>query len=269
LNIVVCMKSVPETTAEKRLLPDGTLDRDSVPPVINPWDEYAIEESLRIRESGDGSGEVVLLCMGPEGSTETIRKGLAMGADRAVLIADPALHGSDMWATASVLAAALKNMQYDLIMFGSQSTDAGGGVVYNIIAEMLGLPAVTWINEIQIADGLNSAKPKNLRGKRGSDVGYDVVEAPLPAIASVTQTANEPRYPSLPGIMKAKKKEIATMTLGDLGIDASQVGLAGARTAVTGSERPQATRQKQIVKAEDPETTAKLIADFLESRKLI
>src|SRR3954470_7197563 len=148
MNIVVCMKSVPETTAEKRLSPDGTLDRASVPAVINPWDEYAIEEALRIRENGDGSGEIVLLCMGPDGSTETIRKGLAMGADRAVLVTDPALHGSDMWATASVLAAALKKLQYDLIMFGSQSTDAGGGLVYNMVAEMLGLPAITWINEI-------------------------------------------------------------------------------------------------------------------------
>jgi electron transfer flavoprotein beta subunit len=262
LNIVVCMKSVPETTAEKRLLPDGTLDRDSVPAVINPWDEYAIEEALRIRENGDGSGEIVLLCMGPDNSTETIRKGLAMGADRAVLVSDPALHGSDMWATASVLAAALKSMQYDLIMFGSQSTDAGGGVIYNMVAEMLGLPAVTWINEITVEGG-------RVLGKRGSDVGYDVVEAPLPAIASVTQTANEPRYPSLPGIMKAKKKEIAAMALSDLGIDASQVGTAGAKTTVTGQERPQTARQKQIVKAEDPETTAKVIADFLESRKLI
>lgn len=262
MNIVVCMKSVPDTTAEKRLLPDGTLDRESVPPVINPWDEYAIEEALRLRESGAATGEIVLLCMGPDGSTETIRKGLAMGADRAVLVTDPALHGSDMWATASVLASALKKLQYDLIMFGSQSTDAGGGLIYNMVAEMLGLPAVTWINEISVQGG-------KVRGRRGSDVGYDIVEAPLPAVASVTQTANEPRYPSLPGIMKAKKKEIATWGLSDLGIDPSQVGLVGAKTAVTGSERPQATRQKQIVKAEDPATTATLIADFLESRKLL
>src|SRR5438477_11595642 len=160
------MKSVPETTAEKRLLPDGTLDRQSVPAIINPWDEYAIEEALRIRENGDRSGEITLLCMGPETSTETIRKGLAMGADRAVLVSDPALHGSDMWATASVLAEALKKMQYDLVMFGSQSTDAGGGVVYNIVAEMLGLPAVTWINEMELAEG-------KVRRKRGSDIGYD------------------------------------------------------------------------------------------------
>jgi electron transfer flavoprotein beta subunit len=262
LNIIVCMKSVPETTAEKRLLPDGTLDRESVPAVINPWDEYAIEEALRLRENGDGSGEIVLLCMGPNGSTETIRKGLAMGADRAILVSDPALHGSDMWATASVLAAALKGQQFDLAMFGSQSTDAGGGLVYNIVGEMLGLPAVTWINEITVEGG-------KVRGKRGSDVGYDVVEAPLPAIVSVTQTANEPRYPSLPGIMKAKKKEIANLALSDLGIDPGQVGMGGARTIVTGTERPQATRQNQIVKAEDPETTAKVIADFLESKKLI
>src|SRR5437762_2974336 len=162
------MKSVPDTTAEKRLLPDGTLDRDSVPAIINPWDEYAIEEALRIREEGDGSGEIVLLCMGPDASTETIRKGLAMGADRAVLVTDPSLHGSDMWATASVLASALKTLQYDLILFGSQSTDAGGGVVYNMVGEMLGLPAVTWINEIKVEGG-------KVRGKRGSDVGYDVV----------------------------------------------------------------------------------------------
>ncbi|HEY0070347.1 MAG TPA: electron transfer flavoprotein subunit beta/FixA family protein [Chloroflexia bacterium] len=262
MNIVVCMKSVPDTTAEKRLLPDGTLDRASVPAVINPWDEYAIEEALRIRESGDGTGEIVLLCMGPENSTETIRKGLAMGADRAVLVTDPALRGSDMWATASVLAAALKTLQFDIVMFGSQSTDAGGGIIYNAVAEMLGLPAVTWINEVSVQDG-------RVRGKRGSDVGYDVVEAPVPCVVSVTQTANEPRYPSLPGIMKAKKKEVATHDLGSLGIDASEVGLAGAKTQVTGTERPQTARANQVLKVEDPAATAAAIADFLETKKLI
>ncbi|HYP18855.1 MAG TPA: electron transfer flavoprotein subunit beta/FixA family protein [Chloroflexia bacterium] len=262
MNIVVCMKSVPDTTAEKRLLPDGTLDRASVPAVINPWDEYAIEEALRIRESGAATGEIVLLCMGPENSTETIRKGLAMGADRAVLVADPALHGSDMWATARVLAAALKTLQFDIVMFGSQSTDAGGGIIYNAVAEMLGLPAVTWINEVTVQGG-------KVRGKRGSDVGYDVVEAPVPCVVSVTQTANEPRYPSLPGIMKAKKKEIASHNVSSLGIDASEVGLPGARTQVTGTERPQTARANQVLKAEDPAATAAAIADFLESKKLI
>jgi electron transfer flavoprotein beta subunit len=262
MNIVVCMKSVPETTAEKRLLPDGTLDRNSVSPVINPWDEYAIEEALRLRESGAASGEIVLLCMGPENSTETIRKALAMGADRAVLVSDPALHGSDYFATARVLAEALRKIPFDLVMFGSQSTDAGGGVIYNIVAELLGLPALTWINEITAEGG-------KVRGRRMSDVGYDVVEAPLPAIASLTQTKNEPRYPSLPGIMKAKKKEIAPMSLGDLGIPAGEVGLAGARTTVTGQERPQTERARQVVKADDPAAAAVAIADFLESRKLI
>jgi electron transfer flavoprotein beta subunit len=262
MNIVVCIKSVPDTTAEKRLLPDGTLDRASVPAVINPWDEYAIEEALRLREGGAASGEIVLLCMGPEASTETIRKGLAMGADRAVLVTDPALHGSDYFATARVLAEALRKVPFDLAMFGSQSTDAGGGVIYNIVAELLGLPAVTWINEIEVAGG-------KVRGKRGSDVGYDWVEAPLPAIASVTQTAHEPRYPSLPGIMKAKKKEIATMGIADLGMDAGEVGLSGAGTAVAGSERPQSARARQIIKADDPAATAVAIADFLENRKLI
>ncbi|MDQ3706361.1 MAG: electron transfer flavoprotein subunit beta/FixA family protein [Chloroflexota bacterium] len=262
MNIVICMKSVPDTTAEKRLLPDGTLDRASVAAVINPWDEYAIEEALRIRESGAATGEIVLLCMGPENSTETIRKGLAMGADRAVLVSDPALHGSDMWATARVLAAALKTLQFDIVMFGSQSTDAGGGIIYNAVAEMLGLPAVTWINEVSVQGG-------KVRGKRGSDVGYDVVEAPVPCVVSVTQTANEPRYPSLPGIMKAKKKEIANHNVASLGIDASEVGLSGARSQVTGTERPQTARANQVLKAEDPAATAAAIADFLESKKLI
>jgi electron transfer flavoprotein beta subunit len=256
------MKSVPETTSEKRLLGDGTLDRASAPAIINPWDEYALEEALRIREAGGIQGEVVLLCMGPENSVETIRKGLAMGADRAVLVSDPALHGSDMWGTARVLASALKAQQFDLVLFGSQSTDAGGGLIYNMVAELLGLPAVTWINEIEVTGG-------KVRGKRGSDVGYDVVEAPLPAVASVTQTAHEPRYPSLPGIMKAKKKEIANLDLAGVGIAAGEVGLAGAKTQVTGQERPQTERARQIIKAEDPNAAAVAIADFLESRKLI
>ena len=262
MNIVVCMKSVPETTAEKRLLPDGTLDREAIPPVINPWDEFAIEEALRMREAGTADGEIVLLCMGPDNSMEAIRKALAMGADRAVLVTDPALHGSDYLATARVLAQALKQIPHDLVMFGSQSSDAGGGMVTNMVAEMLDLPAVTWLTEIEVRDG-------KVRGKRGSDVGYDVVEAALPAIASVSQTANEPRYPSLPGIMKAKKKEVANLGLSDLGIDAAQVGLNGALTAVTGSERPQTARQKQVVKAEDPATTAAMIADFLEGKKFV
>ncbi len=262
MNIVVCMKSVPDTTADKRLLPDGTLDRSAVPAVINPWDEYAIEEALRLRENGAASGEIVLLCMGPESSTETIRKGLAMGADRAVLVTDPALHGSDYFATARVLAETLRKIPFDLIMFGSQSTDAGGGVIYNIVAELLALPAVTWINEIEVSGG-------KVRGKRGSDMGYDWVEASLPAIASVTQTAHEPRYPSLPGIMKAKKKEIATIGLGDLGVASGEVGLGGAGTAVVGSERPQSARARQIIKADDPAAAAAAVADFLESKKLI
>ena len=175
MDIIVCMKSVPETTAEKRLLPDGTLDR-AVTAIINPWDEYAIEEALRIRDANGGSGEIVLLCMGPEASPEVIRKGLAMGADRAILVTDPALHGSDMWATGKVLAEALKQAKYDLIMFGSQSTDAGGGLIYNVVAEMLGIPAVTWINEIEVTGG-------KIRGKRGSDAlkEFDAAVAAIPA----------------------------------------------------------------------------------------
>jgi electron transfer flavoprotein beta subunit len=262
LNIVVLTKLVPDTTADKRLSADGTLDRASIPVVLNPWDEFAIEEALRIKEAA-GGGEVVLLVMAPEqGAQEAIRKALAMGADRAVLISDPALHGTDMWGTGHVLAGALKKLQYDLILSGSQSSDAGGGMIYGMIAAELGLPLVSWINEITVANGM-------VRGKRGSDVGYDVIEAPLPAIASVTQTAHEPRYPTLPNIMKAKKKEIAAWTLADVGVGTDQVGLGAARTAVTGSERPQTQRQTEVVKPASGDEAAKLIADFLERRKLI
>ncbi len=260
MNIIVCMKQVPDTTAEKRLNADGTLDRASVPAVVNPWDEYAIETALRIREAQ--GGEVTLLCMGPENAPETIRRGLAMGADKGVLVTDPALHGSDMWATGYVLAQALKQLQFDLVLFGSQSTDAGGGIVYGIVAELLNLPQVSWVNQIEVGGG-------KVRGQRLSDAGFDIVEAALPALVSITQTPYEPRYPTLPNIMKAKKKELRTWSLADVGVDGGQVGLQAARTAVTGTEKPQTERQVQTYVAEDPEATAKYIADFLAARKLI
>jgi electron transfer flavoprotein beta subunit len=260
LNIVVCMKQVPDTTAEKRLNADGTLDRAAVPAVVNPWDEYAIETALRLREAQ--GGEVTLLCMGPENAPETIRRALAMGADRAVLVTDPALHGSDMWATGYVLAQALKKLQFDMVLFGSQSTDAGGGIVYGIVAEILGLPQISWVNQIEAGGG-------KVRGQRLSDAGFDVVEAALPAVVSITQTPYEPRYPTLPNIMKAKKKELLTWSLADIGVDGGQVGLTAARTAVRGAEKAQTQRQNSVYVAEDPATTATYIADFLAARKLI
>jgi len=260
LNIVVCMKQVPDTTAEKRLTADGTLDRASVPAVVNPWDEYAIETALRIREAQ--GGEVTLLCMGPENAPETIRRGLAMGADKGVLVTDPALHGSDMWATAYVLAQALKKIAFDLVLFGSQSTDAGGGIVYGMVAEMLNLPQISWVNQIEVGGG-------KVRGQRLSDAGFDVVEAALPAVVSITQTPYEPRYPTLPNIMKAKKKEMLTWSLADVGVEAGKVGLAAARTAVAGTEKPSSERTVAIYVADDPAVAATYIADFLAARKLI
>ncbi len=260
MNIIVCIKQVPDTTAEKQLQADGTLDRAGVPAVVNPWDEYAVETALRIREAQ--GGEVTLLCMGPTNAPETIRRGLAMGADKGVLVTDPALHGSDMWATGHVLAQALKKLPFDLALFGSQSTDAGGGIVYGIIAEILGLPQVSWVNQIEVGDG-------KVRGQRLSDTGFDVVEAALPAVVSITQTPYEPRYPTLPNIMKAKKKELRTWSLAEIGVDPGQVGLGAARTAVVGTERPPTGRQTQVYVADDPATTATVIADFLAARKLI
>ena len=263
MKIAVCIKRVPVMETKFAIAADGTrVDEAGLKYDVNDFDLWAIEAALQLKEKNNNAGEVVVISLGPDTAQEQIRKALAMGADRAVLITDPALHGTDMWATGHVLAQALTKLQYDLVLAGSQSSDAGGGMIYGIIAAELGLTQVTWINEITVANGM-------VRGKRGSDVGFDIIEAPLPALASVTQTAHEPRYPTLPNIMKAKKKEIATWTLADVGVDAGQVGLGAARTTVTGTERPQTQRQTEVHKAENGAAAAQYIADFLERRKLI
>ncbi len=258
MNIVVCMKETPDTTADKRFTPDMRLDRGAVPGVINPYDEYGIEEAIAQRDKL--GGEVTLLCMGPARAEDSIRKALAMGVDKAVLVSDPALEGSDIVATAHVLAAALQKIPYDLIIFGQGTTDSNGGMVAVMVAELLGLPALTWAGNLTIEGGKAVIK-------RAHETGYDVVEAPLPCVVSVTQVINTPRYPSLKGIMQAKKKEIASFPLADLGIDAGSVGSAGASTKVDAAARVTLNRTPEIFK--DADNAAVYIADFLAKRKLI
>jgi electron transfer flavoprotein beta subunit len=258
MNIVVCMKETPDTTAEKRFTADLRLDRAAVPGVINPYDEYGIEEALAQKDKL--GGEVTLLCMAPARAEESIRKALAMGVDKAVLITDPALEGSDLPATARVLAAALKKLQFDIIIFGQGSTDSNGGMMVTAVAELLGLPALTWASKLTI-------EASKAVIKRAHETGYDVVEAPLPCVVSVTQVINVPRYPSLKGIMQAKRKELTTYKLADLGIEASSVGSAGAGTKVEAANRVVLNRTPEIFK--DPERAAVYIADYLEKRKLI
>jgi electron transfer flavoprotein beta subunit len=258
VNIVVCMKETPSTTAEKRFTADMRLERRKEDAIINPFDEYTIEEGLRQQEKQ--GGEVVVLCMGPATASETIRKALAMGADRGVLVSDPAVAGSDAIATARVLAAALKKIGFDLALFGSAAADAYGGVVPAAVAEFLGTPLLSFATQLDVAGG-------TAKIQRQAEIGYTVAEAALPALVSVTKAINEPRYPSMKGIMQSKKKPVDTFTLADLGIDGSLVGTSGARERVLGSERVSTQRKGEIYTGNDG--AAQRVLAFLIEQKVL
>src|ERR687886_251233 len=217
MKIAVCVKAVPEQA--RRIDPETKrLDR-SGEPALNPFDTHAIEEALRLK--GDDAGtEVVLVSMGPERALDALRKGLAMGADRVVLISDEGAAGSDLVATSRILAAALEREQPDLVLVGQQSTDGGGASLWAALAERLRRPLISQVAELTTADG-------TVRGKRQTEYGYDVIEAALPAVIAVSDAINEPRYPSLKGIMGAKKKPQETLSLGDLGVEPELAGEIG------------------------------------------
>jgi len=259
MNIVVCVKQVPDTAVERTLKPgDGTLDRASLDGLINELDEYAIEEGLKIAEAH--GGEVTILSMGPAKASESIRKALSMGADKAVHVVDDGLAGSDALATSAALAAALTSVGFDLVILGSESTDARTGVVPAMVAERLGVPQLTLASKVDI-DG------SSVTIRRVTDDGYAVVSASLPAVVSVVEKINEPRYPTFKGIMAAKKKPVQTLTLADLSVDASSVGLANAATAVADFAARPPRAAGVIVKDEgDGGTKA---AGFLAERKFI
>ena len=224
MNIVVCVKQVPDTSVERTLRPeDATLDREAADGLINELDEYAIEEGLQIAEAH--GGEVTVLSMGPGKAAESIRKALSMGAGTAVHLVDDALAGSDALATSYALAQVLSVIGFDLVVLGSESTDARMGVMAAMLAERLGVPQLSLASKVEI-DG------SAIRINRLSADGYHKVEASLPAVLSVVEKINEPRYPSFKGIMAAKKKPVRKMSLADAGIDPARVGLANAATAV-------------------------------------
>jgi electron transfer flavoprotein beta subunit len=263
MNIVVCVKQVPDTWAEKKLSPkDFTLDRGSVDAVINELDEYAVEESLRLAEASGGAGasRVTVLTMGPPGANEAIKKALQMGADEGIHLVDDALHGSDAVATSYALAKVLESIEWDIVIFGSESTDARMSVVPAMVAEQLGRPQVTFANKVEVDSGA-------IRVQRQTEYGYDKVEAALPAVVSVVEKINEPRYPSFKGIMAAKKKPIRTVSVGDAGIEADKVGLDAAASVVESfADRP--PRQSGTVVKDEGDGGAK-IAEFLAAQKFI
>jgi electron transfer flavoprotein beta subunit len=258
MNIVVCVKQVPDTAVERTLTPEGTLDRASLDGLINELDEYAIEEGLKLAEAN--GGEVTILSMGPQKASESIRKALSMGADKAVHVLDDSLAGSDALATSAALAAALTQVGFDLVILGSESTDARTGVVPAMLAERLGVPQLTLASKVDISGS-------DVTIRRVTDDGYAVVSASLPAVVSVVEKINEPRYPTFKGIMAAKKKPVQTLTLADLSVDASAVGLANAATWVNDFAARPPRQAGQIVKDEgDGGTKA---AGFLAERKFI
>jgi electron transfer flavoprotein beta subunit len=259
MNIVVLVKQVPDTWSERTLRPsDNTLDRDAADAVINELDEYAIEEGLRLGEAH--GGEVTILSMGPEKATEAIRKALSMGADKAVHVSDEALRGSDGLVTSAVLATVLGRTGFDLVILGSESTDARMGTLAAMLAERLGVPQMSFASKVDI-DG------SSISIHRQADYGYDTVEASLPAIVSVVEKINEPRYPSFKGIMAAKKKPVETLSLADLGFDPAQAGLAASATEVVSfAKRP--PRQAGTIVSDEGDGGVKA-AEFLAASKFI
>jgi electron transfer flavoprotein beta subunit len=259
MNIVVCVKQVPDTGMERKLRPeDSTVDRAGVDGVINELDEYAIEEALQI--AGAQGGEVTVLSMGPQKAAESIRKALSMGCDKAVHVLDDGLAGSDALQTSQVIAQVLTRTGFDLVILGSESTDARMGVLAAMLSERLGVPQMSLASKVEI-DGTA------IRINRQADYGYDKVEAALPAVVSVVEKINEPRYPSFKGIMAAKKKPVETLSLADLGIDAGQVGLAAAATEVVSfAGRP--PRAAGTIVKDDGDGGVKA-AGFLAAQKFI
>lgn len=261
LKIAVCVKRVPDTAADKKLdAADFTLDRESVESILNPVDEMAVEEAIKLKESTQG--EVTVISMGPEGAqANAIRKALSMGADKGVHLSDAALHGSDAQAVAYALSEVVRKGEYDIIFCGAESTDARTSLVPPALAENLGLPNLNFVKNIAVADG-------RVTGHRETDRGYDVVEGPLPAVVGVVWGANEPRYPSFKGIMAAKNKPVETAGLADSGIDASRVGMEGSGTQVLEFGARSAERQKIIVDNKEGDGHLKL-ADYLQEQKFI
>ena len=247
MKIAVCVKAVPDAATGRRLDPATKhLDR-SGDLTLSEFDSHAVEEALKLKEAA-GDGEVVIVSMGPEKAMDALRKALAMGADRAVLVSDEALAGSDLVGTAKALAGALGREEADLVLFGQQSADGDGACLWAAVAELT------------IADG-------KVRGKRQTEFGYDVIEAPLPAVVAVSDAINEPRYPSLKGIMGAKKKPQETVSLGDLGVGAGAAGEAGSRTEVNALSEPPA--RGETMKIEDDGSAAEKIVQFLQEKKVL
>ncbi|MFD9814676.1 electron transfer flavoprotein subunit beta/FixA family protein [Streptomyces sp. NPDC059080] len=259
LRIVVCVKYVPDATGDRHFAEDLTVDRDDVDGLLSELDEYAVEQALQIKEAADDA-EVTVLTVGPEDANDALRKALSMGADKGIHVEDDDLHGTDALGTSLVLAKAIEKAGYDLVVCGMASTDGTMGVLPALLAERLNVPQVTQLAEVAVDGG-------TVTGRRDGDTASEQLEASLPAVVSVTDQSGEARYPSFKGIMAAKKKPVESWELDDLDIDADEVGLEGAWTAVdAATERPARTAGTIVT---DEGEGGKQLAEFLAGQKFI
>jgi len=259
LKIVVCVKYVPDATGDRHFAQDLTVDRGGVDGLLSELDEYAVEQALQIAEAADDA-EITVLTVGPADARDALRKALSMGADQAVHVEDDALHGTDALGTSLVLAKALEQVGFDLVVCGMASTDGTMGVLPALLAEHLGVPQVTLLSEVSVADGV-------VTGRRDGDAATEQLQAQLPAVVSVTDQSGEARYPSFKGIMAAKKKPVTSLNLSDVGIAAHQVGLAGAWTTVESvAERPARTAGTIVT---DEGEGGRQLAAFLAGQKFL
>ncbi len=260
MNIVVCVKYVPDATADRHFEDDNTVDRVGVDGLLSELDEYAVEQALQVKEKLDDDSQVTVLTVGPEQATDAIRKALQMGADKGIHVVDDAIAGSDAPATSLVLAEAIKKIEHDLVICGMASTDASMGVVPAMLAERLGVPAVTLGSEI-------SVEGTTVTIRRDGDAATETIEGTLPLVLSVTDQSGEARYPSFKGIMAAKKKPVTTLSLSDLGVAAGEVGFDGATsTVVDHGNRP--PRQGGNAVIDEGEGGAKLV-EYLATEKFV
>jgi len=266
MKIAVCVKQVPDSWAEKKLV-NGLLDRAGVDAVLNDLDEYAIEEALRIVEPLNEGSEtpthtITLISMGPDRATEAIRKGLSMGAHDATLISDSALAGSDALATSKVLAETIKSGGYDLVFCGTESTDARMSVIPAMLAERLGWAQLTFAGVVKVDVSVNKVEIDRM-----TDAGVESMSANFPAVISVIEKINEPRYPSFKGIMASKKKTINTKSLSDVGVAASEVGLATAWSVVDdAAARPPREKGEKV---EDAGNGGDKLAEFIFEKRIV
>jgi electron transfer flavoprotein beta subunit len=265
MNIVVCVKYVPDATADRQFESDKTVDRVGVDGLLSELDEYAVEQALQLKEKAGDDTKVTALCVGPEKAVDAVRKALQMGADEGIHVVDDAIAGSDAAATSLVLAKAVEkagaDAKVDLVVCGMASTDGVMSVVPAMLAERLDLPQVTLASVIE-------TQGDQVRVKRDGDTATEVIGATMPLVLSVTDQSGEARYPSFKGIMAAKKKPLATWSLSDLGVDAGQVGLSVAWTEVQETTARPPRTAGEIVKDEDG-SGATALAGFLASKKFI